>query len=165
MDTVYSNKDDGSACLLVLTERKTRDEISVKMPSRTAAETVKALDKIEKAFDRHQKGLFHLVFKTITCDNGSEFSDIRGMIRSRYKNRGPRTRLFFCHPFCSYERGSNENNNKLIRRFIPKGAKISDYTHEDIARIIKWTNNYPRGIFGGYTSNDLFMEEVKKLIA
>ncbi|MDW7730794.1 MAG: IS30 family transposase, partial [Bacillota bacterium] len=59
------------------------------------------------------------------------------------------------HPYSSWERGTNENINKLIRRFIPKGSSIDDYTDEDIQRIEHWINNYPRRIFGYRSSNEM----------
>ena len=127
---------------------------------------MQAMDSIERKFERLHKGSFPQVFKTITVDNGSEFSDVFGIQRSCYKRtKGPRTKVYYCHPYSSYERGSNENQNKLIRRFIPKGAKISDYTHEEIDRIIYWMNHYPRRIFGGKSSNYLFEQELEKIIA
>ena len=51
---------------------------------------------------------------------------------------------FYAHIFSSWERGSDENNNKLIRRFIPKGTDITDITEEELKRIEEWMNNYPR---------------------
>ena len=58
-----------------------------------------------------------------------------------------RTKVYYAHPYSSFERGSNENANKLIRRFIPKGADISSYSDEKIKYIENWINNYPRRIF------------------
>ncbi|PWM66827.1 MAG: IS30 family transposase, partial [Clostridiales bacterium] len=53
----------------------------------------------------------------------------------------------------AWERGSNENANKLIRRFIPKGADIGEFSHERIKRIEHWINNYPRRLFNGLSSD------------
>ncbi len=64
-----------------------------------------------------------------------------------------RTRAYYAHPYSAWERGSNENANKLIRRFIPKGADIGKFSHERIKMIEHWINNYPRRIFGGSSSN------------
>lgn len=165
MDTVYGTNHGKSTCLLVLTERKTRDEIGIKIATRTAADVVSALNRLERQFERRRRGCFPQIFKTITVDNGSEFADWEGIERSWYKKGGQRTKVYFCHPFSSWERGSNENANKLVRRFIPKGAKISDYSADEIERIIRWMNHYPRRILGGKTSNDLFEMELEKLIA
>ncbi|HBU12702.1 MAG TPA: IS30 family transposase [Clostridiales bacterium] len=165
MDTVEGPAKGKSTCLLVLTERKTRDEFAVKLPTRTAAEVVKAMDRLERKFERQTPGSFSQIFKSFTLDNGSEFADWRGIEKSWYKHGGQRTKVYFCHPFSSFERGSNENCNKLIRRFIPKGTPISNYSDEEIQRIIYWINHYPRKLHGGYSSNDLFEIELEKIIA
>ncbi len=64
--------------------------------------------------------------------------------------------IFYAHSYCSYERGSNENANKLIRRFIPKGTEIENYSDEYITEIENWMNNYPRKIFNGLSANEVF---------
>jgi len=97
------------------------------------------------------------VFQSITVDNGSEFADCDSMEKSCL-NDGKRTKLFYCHPYSSWERGSNENQNKLIRRWIPKGTPIENFTDEEIARIEAWINDYPRKIFKGRAAADLFEE-------
>lgn len=147
LDTVYSSKDDKSA-LMVLTERMTRDEIVIQTPNRTSESIVKAFNRLEKKMGAPT---FRNTFKTITCDNGVEFSDWEGIEKS-YLNKGKRTTLYFCHPYCSCERGSNENANKLIRRWIPKGDDIGLYTKKEIQDIQDWINNFPRKIFGGLSS-------------
>ena len=106
--------------------------------------------------------MFKRVFKSITVDNGVEFSDCSGLERSVI-GEGKRTFVFYCHPYSSWERGTNENTNKLIRRHIPKGTNFDGRTDEEIATIEEWINNYPRGIFGFKTSKELFEEEIKKL--
>lgn len=165
MDTVTGPAKGKSTSLLVLTERKTRDEFIIKIPTRTASEVVKALDRLERKVERQKRGAFSQIFKTITVDNGSEFSDWEGIERSWYRNGGQRTKVYFCHPFSSFERGSNENCNKLIRRFIPKGTPITNYTDQEIERIARWVNNYPRKIFCGYSSGDLFEIELEQILA
>lgn len=155
MDTVVGKAKGKSTCLLVLTERMTRFELVYKIQQKSARCVVRALDKIERRFD----GAFSDVFKSIATDNGCEFSDGNGI-----RKKG-RTILYKCHPYSSWERGSNENANKLIRRFIPKGTDISKYTHKEIERIEHWMNNYPRRILGYTTSKKLFDAEVAKLAA
>ena len=149
MDTVYSGKDKGKACLLVLTERKSREEVVVKMPDRTSASTQEAIDALEKKYGTLG---FREKFRTITVDNGVEFSNWKALERSRISKVASRTKLYFCHPYCSSERGSNENANRLIRRHIRKGEDISQYTEAQIERIQEWINTYPRRLFGGMSS-------------
>ncbi|MBQ9631523.1 MAG: IS30 family transposase, partial [Lachnospiraceae bacterium] len=79
------------------------------------------------------------------------------------RNKKNRTEIYYCHPYCSSERGSNENQNKLIRRHIPKGIDFDDKTKKDVAEIESWMNNYPRKIFGFRTSQELFDEELAKI--
>lgn len=160
MDTVKGKKGETKSCLLVLTERKTRDEILFKLPDQKAASVVEALDKLENIW----KEDFYKIFKSITVDNGVEFSDSEGIERSALKD-GKRTEVYYCHPYSSWERGTNENNNRLVRRHIPKGENFDPVTDEEIAYIEKWINDYPRRMFGYRTSAELFEEEVKKALA
>jgi IS30 family transposase len=81
-------------------------------------------------------------------DNGPEFLDMKGIERSVFNPQEKRTTCFYAHPYSAYERGSNENANKLIRRFVPKGTDIDKLSNKTIARIQHWINNYPRRIFG-----------------
>nr|WP_320917156.1 IS30 family transposase [Enterocloster bolteae] len=158
MDTVKGKRGVTKSCMLVLTERKTRDEIVIKMKDQGAASVVEALDRLERKWG----DVFGKVFRSITVDNGVEFSDYEGMERSVF-GEGKRTFVFYCHPYSSWERGTNENNNRLIRRHIPKGVDFDDRTDEEIAYIEEWINNYPRGIFEYKTSAELFNEELQKL--
>lgn len=149
MDTVYSSRDD-LHCLLVLTERMTREELIIRMKNRTAKETVRAINGIER---RIGSVAFREKFRTITCDNGVEFSGWEQIERCRRSN-ARRTSVYFCHPYCSCERGSNENLNRMIRRWIPKGDDIGLYSIDEIKRITDWINDYPRAIFGGMSANE-----------
>lgn len=159
MDTVKGKRGVTKSCMLVLTERKTRDEIVMKLKDQRAASVVEALDRLERKWG----DMFKKVFRSITVDNGGEFADYEGMEKSVLKRGNKRTFVFYCHPFSSWERGSNENNNRLIRRHIPKGIDFDDRTDEDIEYIENWINNYPRGIFEYQTSAELFEEELRKL--
>ena len=150
MDTVYSGKGTTTECLLVLTERMTRCEIIRKIPDRTAQSVLDEINTLENLFGYDN---FRNMFRTITCDNGNEFSKFKEIELSCQKI-GKRTSLYFCHPYCSCERGSNENANKLIRKFIPKGADISQYSHEFIREMENIINNYPRKLFNGLSCNE-----------
>jgi len=70
--------------------------------------------------------------------------------------------VYYAHPYSSWERGTNENINKMIRRFIPKGVDISTFSYKQIMQIQHWINNYPRKILGGLSAN---MMEQKLLVA
>ena len=64
-----------------------------------------------------------------------------------------RTEIYYAHPYCSGERGTNENNNRLIRRWIPKGIDIGNIKVSFIKEIEDWINNYPRRLFNGNSSS------------
>lgn len=158
MDTVVGKRGESKHSLLVLTERKTREEIITLLYEHTMEQVVKALDSLEKKWGN----LFSQVFKTITVDNGSEFSNCAGMEKSALED-GSRTKIYYCHPYSSYERGTNENQNRLIRRKVPKGENFDDRTEEDIQGVEDWLNNYPRKLFGYRTAQTMFDIELKAL--
>lgn len=159
MDTVVGGQGKSKKSLLVLTERKTRIEIIEILNEHTMSEVVRVMDKLERKFT--ERG-FRELFKTITVDNGSEFSDWQGMERSR-RNKKKRTKVYYCHPYCSSERGSNENNNKLVRRFYPKGGSFDDVPQHDIKKLEHWINQYPRKMFGWRSAEEVFQDEQRRV--
>lgn len=148
-DLVIGIKTKG-AVLLTLTERKTREEIIMKLSDKTAESVSKALDKIERKYKR----TFYTKFKTITFDNGPEFRNWESLEKS-CRRKKQRISVYYAHPYRSGERGSNENNNRLIRRFIPKGIDITPITEEYIQNIEEWINNLPRPMFGFKTALEM----------
>ena len=158
LDSVIGTQKKGET-LLCLTERLTRMEIIFKSKNKTSACTVTMLNRLERKLGGCR---FRHIFKSITCDNGTEFANTAGMEYSPYTGK-KRTSVYYCHPFCSSERGSNENQNAFIRRFIPKGTAIEKYTSEQIRDIQNFINNYPRRIFNGQNSLKLFQQELEKL--
>lgn len=157
MDTVVGNQGGNKDCLLVLTERKTRFEYIFKIPDKSQLSVIKVLDNLEHAYGYEN---FCATFKTITMDNGTEFLDQSGVECSALHPDAKRTVAFYCHPYCSFERGSNENLNKMIRRHIPKGADIADYTEDDVQYIQDWMNDYPRAMFGGLSAREMREKEL-----
>lgn len=154
-DLVIGKRKRG-AVLFTLTERKTREEIIMKIASKEAIEVAKALDKIEIKY----KNKFSKKFKTITFDNGPEFRNWKLLEESYDKRKKEkRTSVFYAHPYCSGERGSNENGNRLIRRFIPKGTDITKITDEFVQHVEDWINNYPRAMFK-YKSTNQILEKL-----
>ena len=160
MDSVIGKKGVSKNTLLVLTERKTRDEIIFKLPDHTDEAVVAALDRLER---RYGADMFKQIFKTITVDNGSEFADVNGLERSILEEGEKRTHLYYCHPYSSWERGTNEVTNKMVRRKVPKGTNFDDKTDEEIEEIENWINGYPRRIHGYRSAGELFTEELEKL--
>ena len=152
MDTVVGAKGS-RPCLLVLTERTTRFEIVKRMDSKTVRETVRCLREIRQGLGVH----FDAVFKSITCDNGCEF-DTAPLL----EQFAP---IYYCHPYSSWERGSNENQNKLVRRFVPKGKCLDRLTAADADRLTQWMNHYPRRLLGGRRPSDLFAEAFPQIFS
>ena len=148
MDSVVGSRKRGSAALLVLSERKSREEIILKMKDKSQKSVISKLNKLERKYKKD----FKRKFKTITVDNGAEFLN-HEMMESSVRNKEKRTEIYYAHPYSSWERGTNENTNKLIRRFIPKGVDIGEYTDSEVERIQHWINNYPRRIFGYRCAN------------
>lgn len=149
MDCVIG-KQGTRGVLLTLTERLTRYEIVYKMPNRKTDTVVRYINKLEKRFGK----TFRKVFKSLTVDNGVEFSNFKGLEMSIYG--GKRTSIYYCHPYCSCERGSNERLNREIRRLIPKGVDLSTISNKHVKAVETWINDYPREIFGYATSTELF---------
>lgn len=143
--------------LLVLSERLTRKEIIFKMENQKAISVIKCLNILERRFGKQ----FKKIFKTITVDNGSEFSDFKGIEKSCYGKYAKRTHVYYCHPYCSSERGTNERLNREIRRLIPKGMNLAKYSTDDIKQVEDWINNYPREVLNYATSSELFEEQLK----
>ncbi|MCI5688056.1 MAG: IS30 family transposase [Emergencia sp.] len=151
-------KQSNKKCLLVLIERVTRVTIIEELAYHTADEVRKALNRIEKRMGK----AFYRIFKTITLDNGSEFSDWDSMEKALYR-KGKRTDIYFCHPNSPQERGSNECNNKMVRRRFPKGSDFDESVNcHSVKAAEQWVNNYPRKILSGMTASERFAEELAK---
>lgn len=140
--------------LFTLTERKTREEIIVKLKQSTQECIKEALDALEKKFGAR----FKIKFKSITFDNGVEFLNWKYLEVSVLVVGGKRTTIYFAHSYSSWERGTNENHNRMIRRFVPKGTDIADFSEEDIQWIEDWMNNYPRRLLGYKTARQVAEE-------
>lgn len=154
IDTVIGSKAKSDNALLTLVERQTRNAIVRKIPGKTAEAVMAEFEKLKDEFGSK----FSQVFKTITADNGSEFADLPELMNMD-------TGVFFTHPYSSFERGTNERHNGLIRRFIPKGKRLADYCADAIAYIEDWCNGLPRKILGYMTPAELFESQLDQIYA
>ena len=152
MDTVLSAKDGSLERDLGITERATRNQINIKIKNGETASVVAALDALERKLG----DLFPVVFRSITVDNGSEFADVEGMERSCLRKGEKRTTVYYCHPYSSSERGSNEKQNGMLRRRHPKGTDFKKVSRKKLRETTDWINNYPRKMFGFHTAAELF---------
>lgn len=146
IDTVVGEKSASDCVLLTLLERQTRNAIIRQIASKSADAVKKEIMNIRDLFGDK----FSQVFKTITSDNGSEFAELTSI------EVDAETKVYFTHPYSSFERGTNERHNGLIRRFIPKGKRMSDYSLDDIAFIEEWMNTLPRRLLRYKTPEELF---------
>jgi len=156
IDLIVGSQAGSKAVLLTLVERKTRKLVMRKLPDRTQDSVIRALNAIERKLGALQ---FRRIFKSITADNGSEFLDVERMERSCL-SRKKRLAMYYAHPYASYERGTNENTNRIIRRFIAKGTDIARIPCSKVAWIENWLNNYPRKIIGFKTAEEFFNMEI-----
>ncbi|OWZ82625.1 IS30 family transposase, partial [Natranaerobius trueperi] len=106
--------------LLTITERQTRKEIIRKIPAKTTEAVQETLANL--AYEMGDS--FSKVFKSFTADNGLEFAELASLEKTS------NTKVYFAHPYASGERGTNERHNGLIRRFIPKGKSLLDFSTE-----------------------------------
>ncbi len=157
MDCVESRKGI-SETLLCLSERQTRYEIVFRLPAKSADNVVSCINCLERKY----KADFPKIFKTITVDNGAEFSNVDGLEASIFNNK-KRTTVYYCHPYSSYERGTNERLNREIRRIYPKGTDFSKVSKNAISKLESWMNTYPRYILNFNTSANLFNQNLSCL--
>lgn len=78
---------------------------------------------------------------------------------------GPRTEVYYCHPYRRASADPTRIQNGLIRRHLPKGTDLSTISYEETKRIEDWLNNYPRKMFGYLCSEQLFREEIALILA
>lgn len=154
-DSVIGNAKGQRQSILTLTERKTRYEIIFRAAAKTSAATVAALNKIIRQFP---KG----TFQTITVDNGSEFQDCYGMEHDKQGNN--RLTIYYAHPYSSWERGTNERNNRIIRRYFPKGKSLAKVTQKQCDAVAASINAMPRKILDWHTAQELFEQEIANIM-
>jgi len=140
-----------AAGMLTGTERKSRLVSAILVANKSADET---LNKLLIMLLEYKKKI-----KTITSDNGKEFAkhlEIAKKLNASY---------YFADPYSSYQRGSNENANGIIRRFFPKGTDFSKVTNRELEQVIYLINHLPRKIHSGRTAHEVYYGKNKKLIS
>lgn len=154
MDCVLGKQGE-SAAILTLHYPGLQMQIAFYLDAHTSAKVVDTLDFIEKLLGYN---LFREAFPVILTDNGSEFADVKRIERSCVHPRKHRTKLFFCEPNRANEKGSCENNHKLIREVIPKGTSLLPYSQYDITLMMNHINSYCRKKSFGKCAYDLAMK-------
>jgi|AntAceMinimDraft_14_1070370.scaffolds.fasta_scaffold86838_1 IS30 family transposase len=157
-DLIVSGTGMSTAALLTIVDRKSRYAFILKIPDKTQKSVIDGLSKMERRIGAKR---FRELFKTLTLDNGSEFLDWESLERSSITKTIKRIVVYFADPFSSWQRGTNENFNGMVRKFIPKGADIGKYTNKEIRQIEEWINNYPRRILDYTSAKNVFERELR----
>lgn len=142
-DLVKGQRQASEPALMTLTERQLRYELIVKIPN-SHADT--CLESLQNVVDKQPE-----LFKTITFDNGSEFKLLDQV-------KGPK--IYFAHPYSPWERGSNENQNGLIREYIPKGQSLHGFSKEAIGQVQEALNQKHRKMLGYASAAELIEAEL-----
>lgn len=154
IDSVIGKKKDTEPAVMTIVERKLRMSLWLKIKNHTAEAIDEALSELISQFgDKYKE-----VFKSITGDNGSEFANL-----SKLETMG--ISVYFTHPYTSCEKGTNECHNRMLRRFVPKGKSIADYSADDIMYFADKINNLPRKILNYHTPEELFEKQLDLIYA
>jgi transposase, IS30 family len=150
LDTVVSSRGKSKGCVATFAERKTRLYQAIKMPDRTAASMKTAFSILA---GRLPKG----TFQTATVDRGKEFACYEDLESAH------EIAIYFADPYSSWQRGTNENANGLLREFFPKKTDFDQITESELNLALSLINNRPRKCLGWKTANESFMESLSHL--
>lgn len=148
-DLVEGKKGKDEPVVLTLVERFSRYGISKKLRNAKSDTVQEALIKITTGNPK--------AFKSLTFDNGSEFSQA-ALLEDISSHE---LKVYFCHAYSAWERGSNENFNKLLREFIPKGTSLHDFTNEEVTEAAEIINQRIREV-NDYQSAEEIYQKIKK---
>ena len=147
IDTVIGKSHDGA--IVTLVERTSRFTVIGKLVGKHADPCAEKTVEILTPFSDK--------VKSITADNGKEFAKFERIAEAL------EALFFFAHPYHSWERGSNENTNGLIRQYLPKFMGFGSITQEDCQRIMDKLNNRPRKVLGFRTPAEVFFSNTLRL--
>lgn len=156
-DSVVGVKKGRHETLITLVNTASQFLFVRRSENKTGKATVETLDKLEEEIPELSK-----IIESLLLDNGIEFSKIEEMMKSKKDRRKKRFQIYFTHPYASYERGCNENKNRLIRRYFKKGKLVEKLSDEDILNIARKINNMPRKALGYKTPLEVFESNLKK---
>lgn len=148
MDTVEGKK--GGKVLLTMLFRNSKLMLAFLLKQKDTKNVLKVFDYVENILGND---LFEKTFPIILTDNGTEFSNPLSL---EFNQEGiGRTRIFYCNPEASYQKGAIEKNHEYIRYVIPKGIAMDDYTQQDITKLINHINSTARDSLNGHTPYEL----------
>lgn len=150
-DTVgFSNSKYENVTTLV--ERKVRYIKLIKNINRTSNHVMGSIKSLIKNCSCPKK-----LWKTLTLDQGSEFADFRTI------DRETKCKIYFCNPHSPWQRGTNENTNGRLRRYLPRATKIQDITQKRLDQLSKKLNNLPRKCLGFMTPREALLLDCKTI--
>lgn len=153
-DTVLGKKKKDEPAVFTIVERRTGCYLSIRANEKTSQGIVGAMEMLHERFGDK----FSEVFRTITTDNGSEFAAF-----SEFEALG--TKVYFAHPYSAWERPVNERTNRILRRYIPKGISIHNFSDEQILMFSDEINALPRKRLGYRTPEELFDDHLDMIYA
>lgn len=152
IDTVIGHRAGKEAAVLTIVEKMTLNYLALKINGKDSSSVMAAMKTLRFEYgDR-----FNEVFKSITSDNGTEFERL-----SEIEDWG--SKVYFAHPYSSWERPQNERHNRIFRRYVPKGTSIENYSAEQIVGFADAMNNLPRKVLGYSCPEELFEAHLDKI--
>jgi len=140
-DTVEGKNHQGR--LLTVVDRRSRFTCALKVKSKYSSEVVRAIKRVLRKVPENAR-------QTLTLDNGTEFSHFKDIESSLG------TRVYFAHPYSSWERGTNENTNGLLRQYFPKDTDFNKISSQQLASAVFQLNNRPRKCLNWRTPREVF---------
>lgn len=150
LDSMVSSRGESKGCFATFVERKSRLYTAIKTPDRTAASMQAAITNLYSALPKGS-------FKTGTTDRGKEFACCTTILETLGLT------LYFADPYCSWQRGSNENSNGLLREFFPKKTDLAQVSQAELTKALFLINSRPRKCLGWKSAIDVFLHEVAHL--
>ncbi len=141
-DTMEGKNHQGR--LLTLVDRKSRYTMALKLPNKVSATVIRTIRRSLAKLPRSAR-------RTLTLDNGTEYTHFKE-IEERLG-----TQVYFAHPYSSWERGTNENTNGLLRQYFPKQVDLTQISNQQLASSVVQLNNRPRKCLNWRTPKEVFL--------
>lgn len=150
LDTVVSGRGKSKGCLATFIERKTRFYKAIMIPDRTSSSMEKAIKYVASLYSID-------TFISATVDRGKEFACYEQV------EKDLPIHVYFADPYSSWQRGSNENANGLLREFFPKGTDLAKVTQNEVDQAVSLINHRPRKCLNWKTAHEAFYKELSHL--
>ena len=145
MPVGYAIQGHKQSGLVTLVERRSGYLLAARLPRTLAEFTQVAMIRLLKPRRRAEQ--------TITLDNGSEFAGHEAAAKA------VTAAMYFCEPYCSGQRGTNENTNGLILQYFPKGTDFRQVSNAELRKVVEKLNERPRKRLGYRTPAQVFLGE------